>query len=55
MRCPSCERGSIIEIHMEIAGEELIFRRCGRCEAQSWATADGRVPLSQVLDLARSD
>jgi hypothetical protein len=54
MRCPSCTKGSIIEIRMQIAGEELTFRRCGRCEAQSWATADGHVPLSRVLELARA-
>jgi hypothetical protein len=54
MRCPTCTKGSIIEIRMQIAGEELTFRRCGRCEAQSWTTADGRVPLSRVLELARA-
>ncbi len=54
MRCSSCNRGSIIEIRMEIGGEELTFRRCGRCEAQTWATADGHVSLSHVLDIARA-
>jgi hypothetical protein len=54
MRCPSCAKGSIIEIRMQIGGEEFTFRRCGRCEAQSWATADGYVPLSRVLELARA-
>ena len=54
MRCPSCTKGSVIEIRMRINGEELTFRRCGRCEAKTWATADGCVPLSHVLELARS-
>jgi hypothetical protein len=54
MRCPTCKKGSIIEIRMQIAGEELTFRRCGRCEAQSWTTAAGHVPLSRVRELARA-
>lgn len=54
MRCPSCTKGSVIEIRMRIHGEELTFRRCGRCEAKSWTTADGSVPLSRVLELART-
>jgi hypothetical protein len=39
---------------MTVGNREVTFRRCGRCEAQSWATADGTVPLSHVLDLARA-
>jgi hypothetical protein len=54
MRCSTCDKGSIIEIRMEIAGEELTVRRCGRCEAQSWANPDGGVPLSHVLEMARA-
>jgi ribosomal protein S27AE len=54
MTCPTCTKGSIIEIRMQIAGEELTFRRCGRCESQSWATADGRISLTHVLELARA-
>lgn len=54
MRCSNCHNGSIIEIRMEIAGEELTFRRCGHCEAQSWVNPDGHVPLSHVLEMARA-
>lgn len=39
---------------MRIAEREVTFRRCGRCEAQSWETADGPVPLGRVLDLVRA-
>ena len=38
---------------MRIAEREVTFRRCGRCEAQTWETADGPLPLGHVLDLAR--
>jgi len=54
MHCPSCQNGSIIEIRMQIAGEDLTFRRCGRCGLQSWTNPDGRVPLTRVLELART-
>jgi len=38
---------------MWIAEREVTFRRCGRCEAQSWETVDGPVPLVDVLEFAR--
>jgi hypothetical protein len=55
MRCPACAKGSIIEIRMRVAGSELTFRRCGRCEAQTWESAEGVVPLTRVLELVRAD
>jgi len=54
MRCAACEHGLLIEIRMIVAGEELTFRRCGRCEAQVWTTTEGEVTLGRVLELARS-
>lgn len=54
MRCAACEQGSLIEIRMRIAGQELTFRRCGRCEAQAWTTTEGEITLGRVLELARS-
>jgi hypothetical protein len=44
MHCPSCAKGSIIEIHMCVAGSDLTFRRCGKCEAQTWEAPEGFVP-----------
>jgi hypothetical protein len=43
----------MIEIRMRVAERDLTFRRCGKCEAQTWETADGPMPLAQVLELAR--
>ena len=54
MRCPSCAKGSLVEIRMRVSGQDLTFRRCGRCEAQTWETTDGPVPLVHVLELART-
>jgi hypothetical protein len=38
---------------MRIAEREVTFRRCGRCEAQSWETAEGPLTLGRVIELAR--
>jgi DNA polymerase III alpha subunit (gram-positive type) len=54
MRCPTCAKGSIIEINMCVSGSDLTFRRCGHCEAQTWEAAEGVVPLTRVLELVRA-
>ena len=53
MQCARCAKPGMVEIRMLVAEREVTFRRCGRCEAQSWETAEGAVPLTHVLDLAR--
>jgi len=54
MRCAACSKGTVIEIRMRIAGSEITFRRCARCESNTWEIDDGRVPLTRVLELARN-
>jgi len=54
MQCPSCSKGSLVEIRMRVSGPDLTFRRCGRCEEKTWTAGDSHVPLSQVLELARA-
>ncbi len=54
MRCATCSKDAMVEIRMRVGGSDVTFRRCGRCESQSWETPDGRVPLTHVLDLART-
>ena len=39
MQCSRCANGGIVEIKMKIAGEDVMFRQCGRCEAKSWLTS----------------
>jgi hypothetical protein len=53
MRCARCAKGSLVEIRMRVGESDLVFRRCGKCEAQGWESADGHVSLQRVLDLAR--
>ncbi len=54
MRCATCAKDAMVEIRMRVGESDVTFRRCGGCEAQSWETAGGRVPLTHVLDLARA-
>jgi hypothetical protein len=53
MHCGSCGR-ALIEIRMRFGSVSVTLRRCVRCDSQTWETADGEIPLAQVLDLARS-
>ena len=54
VHCARCSKAGLIEIRMRVADRDLTFRRCGRCEAQTWETTDGPVPLVHVLELART-
>ena len=52
MHCSACAKGALIEIRMHVGGSPLTFRRCGRCEAQTWESPEGHIPLTRVLELA---
>jgi hypothetical protein len=52
MRCGRCGE-VLVEICMRVGSTEVVFRRCGRCDAQTWVTADGEIALDEVLELAR--
>jgi hypothetical protein len=54
VHCSRCSKAAVVEIRMHIADREVTFRRCHRCEEQSWETPDGPVALTHVLDLARA-
>lgn len=54
MRCGRCAR-NLVEIRMRIGGADVTFRRCGRCDSQTWEAAEGEVALDEVLELARDE
>jgi hypothetical protein len=54
MRCSRCSKAAVVEIHMQVGGRDLTFRRCHRCEAQSWESPEGPLALVHVLDLAKA-
>lgn len=53
MRCERCGKSTVIEIKMQVAGEDLVFRRCGNCETQEWQNGEESLRLGEVLDIAR--
>ena len=53
MQCSRCTNSGMVEIKMKIAGEDVMFRQCGNCEAKSWLTIDGPLSLTRVLEMAR--
>jgi hypothetical protein len=52
--CTGCAKGALITIRMRIAGREVVFHRCARCESNSWQDDSGALTLGQVLELARA-
>ena len=44
----------LITIHMRVAGRELTFRRCAKCESNTWQDDAGVLSLGEVLELARA-
>ncbi len=53
MRCARCAKGNLVEIRMRIGEADVVFRRCGKCEAQGWEGIEGNLSLQRVLDMAR--
>ena len=53
MRCEACARGSMIEIHMTVAGLPVTFRKCSRCDEQGWESPTGAITLGRVLQIVR--
>jgi hypothetical protein len=52
--CTGCAKAALITIRMRVAGHEIVFRRCARCEANSWQDDAGVLSLDEVLELARA-
>ena len=54
MSCTGCADANLIAIRMKIGAEDVVFRRCNRCEINQWATTEGEISLDEVLELART-
>jgi hypothetical protein len=44
----------LITIHMRVAGREITFQRCSKCEANTWQDGASVLSLGEVLELARA-
>jgi len=54
LSCTGCAKGALITIRMRIAGREIIFHRCARCESNTWEKEGDVLSLDEVLELARA-
>jgi hypothetical protein len=52
--CTGCAKTVLITIRMRVAGREIVFHRCSKCEANTWKDDVGVLSLDEVLDLARA-
>ena len=51
--CTGCAKTVLITIRMRVAGREIVFHRCSKCEANTWQDDAGVLSLTEVLELAR--
>jgi hypothetical protein len=54
LMCTGCAKTALVTIRMRVAGREIVFRRCNKCEANSWQDGAGALSLDEVLELARA-
>jgi hypothetical protein len=52
--CTGCAKTVLITIRMRVAGREIVFHRCSKCEANTWQDDVGVLSLDEVLELARA-
>ena len=52
--CTGCAKTALVTIRMRVAGREIVFRRCNKCEANTWQDGTGALSLDEVLELARA-
>jgi hypothetical protein len=52
--CTGCAKTALITIRMRVAGREIVFNRCNKCESNSWRDSAGDLSLDEVLELARA-
>lgn len=55
MLCPKCESRQMVEIALSVAGERVTMKSCSACDLRWWEGYRGRVPLSDLLDLAAKE
>lgn len=53
MPCPNCRGANLVEINLSLHDYNLTMHSCASCETNWWDREGKRVPLGQVLSLAR--
>ena len=54
LTCTGCAKLAQITIRMRIAGRDIVFHRCARCESNTWEDGGDVLSLDEVLELARA-
>lgn len=52
--CTGCANLAQITIRMRIAGRDIVFHRCAKCESNTWEGDGDVLSLDEVLELARA-
>ena len=52
--CTGCAKTMLITIRMRVAGREIVFHRCSKCEANTWQDGEAVLSLNEVLELAKA-
>jgi hypothetical protein len=52
--CTGCAKVGLVTIRMRVAGREIVFRRCSKCESNMWQEGAVDLSLDEVLELARA-
>ncbi len=56
MTCQACGQGKVVSIRVQLGdGSHLELSSCQFCESRVWTSAEGRVPLTRVLELAAAN
>jgi hypothetical protein len=54
LTCTGCAKLAQITIRMRIAGRDIVFHRCAKCESNTWEGDGDVLSLDEVLELARA-
>jgi hypothetical protein len=56
MKCKECGQGRVISIKVQLGdGSHIELSTCQFCESKTWTSAEGKVSLTRVLELASAN
>jgi hypothetical protein len=53
MMCPKCRGANLVQIRLMLHESNVTMHSCAECDSRFWDREGERVPLGQVLSLAR--
>ena len=49
--CTGCAKVALVTIRMRVAGREIVFRRCSKCESNMWQDGAGDLSASILMHI----